>query len=485
MQKYDTIVLNEQSKTPLYVQLYRVLRKQIETDQLLPNEQLPTIRHLAKQLGVNRITVVNAYNLLAKQGLIYKKVGSGSFVSKLDFEPFSAHLSPEQASELAATHGDDTSINFARTTPSEHLFPVAAFKDAINHVLERDMGGAFSYRDSLGYAPLRSAFCARILKPAGIRADKDNIQVLSGAQQGIDVVAKALVQHGDTVIVESPSYTGAITIFKSRGARVVELPLEHDGPNMMTLRAHIYQYKPKLLYIMPNLHNPTGVIYSAKKCREIIELSNKHQLMVLEDDYCSELYRDKQGAKPLKAYCGSDYVIYLKSVSKSIMPGLRLGFMYVPKAIMNRVIMAKQTTDIATSGLTQRAFELFITSGEYDRQRLLMKSALERRYALAKARIVGDMQAIFTLENDNGGLSFWLKLHGDLSSKALYQKLKAQGVLITQGHAFYVNKDDSPYFRLTIADVEPENIEKGLHLIAKTVQQLYQARGYYDEKMVD
>lgn len=476
MTRFEGIVLDPLKKEHLYVQLYKVLKIRIVSGEILADEKLPPIRVYAEALRVNAVTIVNAYKLLEQHGYVYKKVGSGTFVmNQREIEAFAPQnlvlpelINNDMPGQLELTQG----VNMASTAPSDNLFPVDQFKEAINYVLDRDMGSAFGYQDAKGYLPLRESLVLELESQYHIHTDAEALQILSGAQQGLDVISKALVQYGDYVIVEAPTYTGAIATFRSRGAKILELPLESDGPNIMKLREYIYQYRPRLIYVMPNYQNPTGIVYSQEKRTELLALAKKHNLYIVEDDYCSELAYSQPPKMPLKAEDTDDLVVYIKSFSKAIMPGLRLGVMLTPEPIAAQVSMAKQSTDITTSGLTQRAFDAFIRDGGLQAQRTVMYNVFSRRYDAAKEAIEKYLSGLCTWENGTGGLHFWLQISSGLPSKNLYELLKQRGVLIAAGDAFYASRTDTPYFRLTIASVETEDLVYGIRVIGDILKNL-------------
>jgi 2-aminoadipate transaminase len=463
LSSFFEVKLDHHKKEHLYVQLYRVIKAKIISGEILANEKLPPIRSYAKNLGVNNVTIVNAYKLLEQHALVYKKIGSGTYVRSQ-----SDHVSHSMRAiqgHLEVTAG----INMASTTPSDYLFPVEDFKLSLNVVLDRDKGSAFGYQDSRGYEPLREVIVEDLKRLYGIESVVDSVQILSGAQQGLDVVAKALVQYGDTVIVEAPTYTGAVATFRSRGARILELPMESDGPNIMKLREFLYQYRPKLLYIMPNFQNPTGIVYSTEKREALLALSTKHQLVIIEDDYCSELSFCLDDLAPIKSLDYHENVIYIKSFSKALMPGLRLGYMITPERLRQQVMLAKQSTDIVTSGLTQRAFEHFITSGAFIDQKRRMYDAFKVRYFIAKEAIEFYLHELCSWGELKGGLHFWIRIETGVTSKYLYEALKKRGVLIASGDVFFATKVDSPYFRLSIAGVDNGDLVYGIRSIADTL----------------
>lgn len=469
MEHFEGIVLDGTKKEHLYVQLYKALRERIVNGDILADEKLPPIRVYAELLGVNNVTVVNAYKLLEQHSFIYKKIGSGTFVRGQGDMAEAATvtaapvewLNNDLPGQVELTYG----VNMASTTPSDQLFPVDPFKIAINQVLDRDKGAAFGYQDARGYLPLREILCQVLSSHYAINTRVEDLQILSGAQQGLDVISKALVQYGDAVIVEAPTYTGAIATFRSRGAKILELPLEEDGPNILKLRELIYQHRPKLLYLMPNYQNPTGVVYSEAKRQEILALAKRHQFYIIEDDYCSELAYDGPAPMPLKSMDTHDLVVYIKSFSKALMPGLRLGVMLTPEALIRQVTVAKQSTDITTSGLTQRAFDSFIRSGGLEEQRHKMYQVFRQRHEAAQQAIEKYLAGLCTWQESGGGLHFWLSIKGELTGKALYESLKQRGVLIAAGDAFFASRTETPYFRITIASVEVDDLVYGIRVI--------------------
>ncbi len=475
----ESIQLNKQSDQPLYLQLYGKLQKLIENKQLHADYKLPPIRKLAEQLGVNSITVVNAYKLLEQNNYVYSKVGSGTYVAelkagiKMNAEELTDELQPEELKLMDQGQiriGPNT-INFASATPTPELFPVEDFKNVLNEVLERDKGFAFGYQESQGFYPLRESI-AVYLRDFGSSIDPGDIQIISGAQQGIDILAKALLNFGDYLVVESPTYTGAIAAFKSRGAQIIEVPIEQDGINIDLLEDKLKKHHPRFIYVMPHFQNPTGYSYSYVKKRVLLELANRYDTLIIEDDYLSELDYSGQELAPLKALDEQNRVIYIKSFSKIFMPGLRLAFLSVPQTIYGEVLAAKHTSDISTSGLIQRAFDLYLRKGIWQKHIMYMREIYQERYnAMAQA-----LQSYLPREIEfylpGGGLTFWLALPQGCSAQELYLECARRDVLFVPGSVFYPTSRSSKYFRLSFAAVYPEAIEDGIRIIGKAAEKL-------------
>ncbi|OGO77606.1 MAG: hypothetical protein A2Y23_11630 [Clostridiales bacterium GWB2_37_7] len=465
------INLNKQSSEPLYIQIFEQLKELIQQGVLPEDYKLPTIRAFANRLDVNNVTIVNAYKLLEDNKLVYKKVGSGTYVlpmvEKLNI---SNAISDDREEQEYDYNGEDGYIDFATASPDPRLFPMKDFKQAINEVIERDGGKAFMYHDSRGYLPLRSSI-ADYLSVKAIEVGAEDIYIISGAQQGIDIIAKALLTNGDYVFVESPTYTGAAAVFKSRGARIVEIPLQNDGPDMKELEKLLQVIKPKFMYIMPSFQNPTGCSYSERKKKHLMLLCKKYKLLVVEDDYSGDLSYTEKPAIPLKTYDKSDSVIYIKSFSKIFMPGLRVAFLVIPENIKKTIASAKHMTDLSTSGFMQRVLDLYLNRNILDEHIKYMKKEYSVRYFEAVRAVKKYLRgALFN--QPNGGLNLWIKLPESVNSSDLYELCKKNKVLITTGTLFLKGQEGEQYIRLSFAAVDVPDITRGIAVIGNAIEEI-------------
>lgn len=476
MENFNKDTLNKKISQHLYVQLFNLIKSMIIEGELKEHFKLPPIRKLAKRLEVNNSTVVSAYGLLEKRGYVYKKVGSGTFVSPIlnnenEDEILEKYVSEEELKLMGQgqVHVPANMISFASATPMADLFPVKDFKILLNEVLDRDKGEAFGYQESKGYYPLRESLVA-YMKSYNINTEVENVQIISGAQQGIDIIAKALIGYKDKVIVESPTYTGAIGTFRSRGAKIISVPILKDGIDIINLEEAIKINKPKLIYLMPNFQNPTGYSYSLNKKKRILEIAKKYNVLIVEDDYLSDLNFSKEDNSTLKSMDKYDQVIYIKSFSKIFMPGLRLGFLVLPKEVYPSILKAKHTSDISTSGLNQRVFDLYLRKNIWKKHINMMEKVYKERFEIMNKSIEKyfkdtDIEYI----TPNGGLNFWFKLPNKISSYDIYNKAVQKNVLIVPGNIFFPVKEENNYFRLSIASVYPEKIEEGIKILSKII----------------
>lgn len=468
MEEIFRLELKKTNAAPLYQQLSEGVAELIINGSLPANSKLPPIRRLAEHFGINPVTVVHAYQFLENKRLVYSRVGSGTFVSPLPVE----HIPEPVASRNLRSFDEDSfvenAINFTSTSLPHEMFPVDAFKKAFNEVLDREKGGAFRYMDSMGYAPLREQLC-RYLANYGIQTSAENVQIISGAQQGIDIIAKAMLRYGDVVFVEKPTFYGAAGAFLSRGGKLVEIPLEEDGMDMVLLENFLKLYHPRFIYMMAYYQTPTGVSYSMQKKRRLLELAEKYDTYIIEEDDFYDFNYDKEPIVPLKALDYKNRVIYIKSFSKILMPGLRMGLLVLPKRIRRAVLEAKYTTDISASGFIQRALEYYLREFGWE------KHAREaRRYGREKYRKMLSAAKKYLPHTvkygyPNGGVSLWVELPEGVDAEALCSRMLEKNVILTPGSQYAMGAEDNRHIRLCFIHLSDDRIAVGMKRIGETI----------------
>ena len=363
MERYN-IKFNDNTKK--YLQIYNHIKDMILKKELKAHEKLQPIRKLSELIGVNNTTVVKAYELLENEGYIYKVIGSGTFVS-----------SRNKNEDIKIKK--DGIIHFDNGNPSTDIFPIQDFKNAINIALNKEDSSMFEYEDGLGFEKLRVKM-VEYLKSSSIYTNKENIQIISGAQQGIDIVCKGLINYSDVVFIEEPTYNGAIQVFKSRGAKVVSIPMLDDGIDIGILKLKLEKIKPRLMYIMPNFQNPTGISYSTYKKKKLIELAQEYDFYILEDDFISDFKFESKDNRPLRSYDDKNRVIYIKSFSKIFMPGLRMGIVEIPNELLEVVLRAKHSSDISTPGLIQKSMYYYLENFSLEKYLKSVEELYTKKY---------------------------------------------------------------------------------------------------------
>ena len=356
---YDLEFIEE---TPKYLQISNHIKKLIENKKIEDGEKLPTIRSYSEFLLVNKDTIINAYKKLVSDGFAYQKIGSGTFAKRREVTLNFKKEYSNTFRALARTNNKDI-IDFAGETAGNIFFPIEEFKLMINKVLDRDGAEALSTQNPFGYEKLRNTI-NKCFWDASL--DEEDILIVSGAQQGIDIASKSILNINDNVIVEKPTYGGALSVFKFRRANIFEVDMEADGINIESFEKILKKNKITCFYTMSYFQNPTGASYSLEKKKKILALAEKYDFYIIEDDYLSELiYDERVDYIPFKWLDKNDRVIYIKSFSKVFLPGIRLGYMITPKNLNESMMNSKFNTDIATSSLMQRALELYISEGDW------------------------------------------------------------------------------------------------------------------------
>ena len=460
------IKLDKSSSTPLYVQLSEALLKQIAQGKLLPDTKLPSIRQMAQALDVNNTTVISAYKNLEHKTAVYSVVGSGTYVAQPtkevepDAEPeMETPLTEPEPLELPANI--DGFINFADASIDGSLFPVTAFRRAFDSVLERDGSMAFECHDARGYKPLRESLC-QLMDGISVKTTPDCIQVVPGVQQALEALAKIILQPGDAVFVEGPAYLGAVAAFFSKRVQIIEMPLAKDGPDFTALEALLEKHKPKLFYVTPNFQTPTGISYSAESKQRLLELAYAHDAYIVEEDQVNDIYYDGIKRTPLKAQDTGDKVIYIKSFSKILAPGLNMGFMACPSHIADE--MAKG--GIVMAGYMQRAFDVYLRSGAFEFHAANVRSVYGRRYHKLVSAVNTYLSPLADFVLPAGGLSLWITPHKAPGDEDYAARFLQQNVIVSPGRLYALAGGDEYRFRISFAAVPEEKIAEGIGVIA-------------------
>ena len=465
----------DRCRNPLYQSLADALEKWIRDVAIGSGERLPAVRKLAGALRVNVSTVVAAYRYLEEKGLVYTKPGSGTYCLPAEKAAGRDDASPDLLAEYADISNGQMAvsegvINLAGNSPSPDAFPVSDFQKAMNDVLETDGGYAFSYQESEGYYPLREILGGFSRRQYGIRCTPEQILITSGAQQALDLITKATLRPGDTVLAEMPSYIGMRSVFSMHDARILGVPVESDGLNLDIAAYYARQYRPRLLYTMPVYQTPTGRVLSAAKREKLLELAETCGFYIIEDDLFSDISLAGDRVPPLKAQDAHDRVIYVKSFSKLLMPGIRTGYMVVPGALFEKMAEAKYATDISGSGFIQRALAAFFKNGGWSRNADQL-TGLYRERLHAAVRILSEWKRYgVCFDEVRGGFGLWLTLPEGIGDREIYGRCRENRVLVAPGSLFYLSPtaDFERHLRINFAASDP--LEKGLQIVGECIR---------------
>jgi GntR family transcriptional regulator/MocR family aminotransferase len=485
------IPIDRQSPRPLYEQIENYLRQGILSGSLAPDTRLPASRQLAQYLGVNRITVENAYSALEADGLVFSRIGSGTYVLPRIPLPKIAKSSAETSwplwqqnlpdrglgaratvEEIRFSAGHPDPISFAGGVSDSRLFPADDFRKVLQAVMRRDGIEALDYGDRRGFAALRETI-VHILASQGLQTSPENVLITAGSQQALALVAQLLLEPGDTVLVESPTYSGALDLFHALNFKIISVPVDGQGMQVDLLEKQLQQHHPKLIYAIPNFHNPTGTCLSGARRHQLIVLSDRYNIPILEDDFVGDLRYEGRSQPALKALDPGGQVIHVSTFSKMLMPGLRVGFIVADGPVYDRLVKYKRVNDLATSSLIQRALEDYVTVGRYQAHLRRSSGIFHKRRDAMLTAIQRHLPVEIQIDPPQGGLFLWLKLPQNLSAEALLPLAIGEGVDFMPGSNFFLEKADGlNWLRLNFVVHNKEKIEEGLRRLGKAVQRL-------------
>ena len=475
------LTVDPSSRVPVYRQIADGIRLGLEQGRFQPGLRLPATRDLARALDVNRNTVVAAYDALAREGLVSSHTGRGTFLTEpripeAEADPF-AHLFARavEGSKVASllsvyrTAISKEGISFAGSFPAADLMPVETFRRAMAAVLRERGEELLSYGPTAGHFPLRETI-AEGMRRRGSRVDAEGVLVTNGSQQGLELVFRTFVDPGDTVLVEDLTYTGALSVLASLDARAVGVPGDDEGIRPDLLGRALERHRPSLLYVQPTFHNPTARVMGEARRREVLALAARHGCIVVEDDWGGNLRLEGQDLPTLHALDASGRVVYLSTLSKKLLPGLRLGWVAAAPPVLERLVALKQVADCGTSPLLQAALHRFLHEGGLeDHLRRVKRVYRERRDAMLAAlqRHLGDRA---TWTRPEGGLFVWTRLRHGLDASALFAEAAERGVLFSRGELFHADGLARDCMRLTYSGVTPEQIEQGMEILGELVR---------------
>ena len=455
----------------MYRQISEQVRAWIASGELAPGDRLPPSRELAEKLGINRNTIASAYDELAKTGDVRSHVGQGTFVaaglSPSSRAPFrfrfsrAVEASAERVQKPAVASSHPDLIDFATLVPDEELFPVEPFRAVLDKVLRREGKTLLQYGPAAGHPPLR-AYIAERLRERGVAAQAENVLIVNGSQQGLDLICRTLLDPGDRVALESPTYTIFLPLLAQYHAQTEPIPMTDRGMDLQALEAVLERSRPKLVFTMPTFHNPTGITMDFDSRKRLLELASRYGAPVVEDDFDSELRFDGDALPSLKALDERGSVLYIGTFSKGLFPGLRLGFVVATPQVVATLGRSKLIADYHTSLLLQAAVLEFCREGHYDRHLKRLASIYRDKSRTLTRALERFFPGNVACTRPEGGCAFWVTLPEALSADELLEESARAGVLFTPGSNFFARGEGDRYLRLSISRVPSERIAEGI-----------------------
>ncbi len=496
MQADELIIpLDRDSEEPIYRQLIRFIRSQVDSGAMPAGTRLPASRDLARQLHISRISVVNAYAELRAEGYLSAHAGRGTFVAGEHAAaapgPNSVQHTPRPHHAIDVPTTPDRSIremmrlarkpgviNFSTGAPPADFFPVQHLKDALNTILDRDAGRALSYEVAEGYGPLRASV-RDYVSALGIRCTPDQVLITGGTQQGIDMVVQAVCCEGDLIVTETPTYLGVIDIARTRRLHIQGIPLDDDGMRMDMLENVILEHRPRLIYVMPSFQNPSAAVMQMHRRRQLLALASEYHIPVLEDGVYHEFRFEGDSLLPLKALDEEGVVIHVSGFTKNLLPGIRIGYVIANQHHYERLVRVKQAADISTPGLNQRAIHLLLERGVLAQQLDRNIREMRHRRNVALEAAAHYLPTGSRWNSPQGGFYLWVELpHSGPTAAELYIAAIQAGVAYAIGSVFHPNGGGTYHIRINYGAQKPAEIVEGFRRLARAWREL--TRDYAD-----
>src|SRR6266403_2487482 len=488
--------LQPESHVPLYVQLRDQLRALVHAGDLRPGDRIPASRELAIMLGVHRTTVANAYAELESEGLIQGHVGRGTFIkgngNGLKITPpappvlsgnngirwellFADERGEEVLSRLTAS-APENALSFVLARPAQEFFPIEDLQTCVNAVLRREATDVLNLGPSDGYAPLKEALL-ELLEHDGIPARDENLLITDGCQQSLDLISKAFVRPGDSVILENPTYPGAVAIFSGARARCLGVPVQtHAEPggslgiDLEALEATLAANRVKLMVLTPDFQNPTGTSIPLAARRKILEMASRYQVPVVEDHIYARLNTQEERIPSLKQLDRGNLVIHIDSFAKVAFPGLRVGWIVAPAAAIERLRLVKQMTDLHTDQLAQATLAEFLKRGLFQKHLAKMRKVYADRLRAVDEALRRQMPEGVRWTKPDGGMCLWLELPPGFDASELMIHARERGVLFAPGRYFYVQAPMPNTLRLGFASLNEKELARGVATLAELLK---------------
>ncbi|EEK78647.1 Transcriptional regulator, GntR family with aminotransferase domain [Bacillus cereus R309803] len=459
------------------------MKGKIENGEWPIGSKIPSQRQLAKLFHVNRSTVITALDEIMADGLIQGQVGAGTIVTNNTWSLLATNPPPDWSEyvkagihkpsklmvrEINKAEANKNLIQLSKGELSPDLFPIETMQAIMKNVsAELDY---FGYEEQKGMYPLREAISTYV-KTFGIHVSPHSILIVSGALQALQLISIGLLHRKSTVLLEQPSYLYSLHVFQSANIHLSGISMDRHGILPSDLLKRIkYSQKQNILYSIPCFQNPTGILMSQERRKEILKICKKEQLPIIEDDIYRELWIDEQPPAPLKSMDKHGHVLYIGSLSKTLTPGLRIGWIIGPEPVIDRLSDIKMQTDYGSSSLSQRVAAEWINKGFYEEHVANVRIHLKKRRQMMIQALNEYCTDIATWDIPNGGVFIWIKILPTIPMKRLFSEALSKGVLLNPGRIYEEESDQC--IRLSYGYASPEQITNGIKLLSELIRML-------------
>jgi len=363
-------------------------------------------------------------------------------------------------------------ISFAGGLPAPELFPIEEMKQVAITVLDEAGAEAFQYSTTEGFKPLREQIATRMQNKFNVLATYENIQIISGSQQGLDLSGKLFIDEGDVILCESPTYLAAISAFKAYSPRFIAVPTDDNGMIIESLE-EIMENTPniKLIYVIPDFQNPTGRTWSLERRKKFMTVINKYEIPVIEDNPYGELRYEGEMLPALKTFDAKGLVIFFSTFSKIFCPGLRIGWIVADKKFLEKYTLVKQGVDLHTSSISQREISKFIELYDLDANVKKINKVYKRRRDVMLEAMNSEFPKNVKYTYPQGGLFLWVELPSHIKARELLLRCLKDNVAFVPGDSFFPNGGVENTLRLNYSNMSEERIVEGIKRLAKVIKE--------------
>lgn len=467
----------------LYTQVYDYIEDRIRRGDWKAHEKLPSVRTLAEELQLHRLTVFRAYGLLKEHGIVYVKEKSGYYVS--GEQP---HADPTGAGEkplhgprygfgrlqntLSEIHQIPAVCSFSQALIDPNLLPNLFLSDHVKQVFDRYPKLLGTYSSVQGDEELRELLSADMQRKDKLQVSPDELLITTGGQQAIDLLSSVFLRPMDYVLVERPTYSSALDCFRQRGARLLPVEIHRDGYDLDLVEACMKRHRPRMFYMNPTFHNPTGFTVPATQRKRLVELAERYGCLIVEDDAVHDVYFDAPPPPPLYSYDTEGWVVYLRSFSKYLAPGLRICAVAARAAAMAPLLTAKSLADNGTPLVNQKLFQHCFESERLQQHLVKLRTALQiRRDVMEQALAAGPG---WKWHRPQGGLSLWVRLPDELNANQLLTESVRRGLTFVPGTICDPLGEMTNRIRLSYSFMNEAQTREGVHLLVQVAEQLVQ-----------
>ncbi|WP_029192280.1 PLP-dependent aminotransferase family protein [Paenibacillus harenae] len=477
---------DDTSEAPLYRQIRDFLRNKIALGEWTVGTKIPSQRTLAERFQVNRSTIVSALSDLIAEGLLEGNGKAGTKVINNAWSLLAASPPPDwsayvQAGTYYPNQPAVQHINRAEFQEgmirlgTGELSPELLPSGQMRRIFDNGSVNPFSlgYEEPKGSLYLRTKI-AEHLRGRGIQTSSSNILVVSGSLQGLQLISMGLLEKGSSILVEKPSYLYSVHVFQSNAMRFIGVPMNEEGIRTNLISRYKRGYNASLLYTIPTFHNPTGLLMPEPRRQELMKVCAEEGLPIIEDDAYGELWFDSPPPLPLKARDPNALVLYLGSFSKTLSPGLRIGFVVAPEPVIDRLADIKMQHDYGSSSLSQWAASEWLGTGLYREHLIKIRAQLKNRRDLTVQLLQTFMSELASWTVPSGGFYIWLRLTVEVPMQTLFERAMKAGILLNPGTIYDRNAGDC--LRISYTYAKQSELEWGLSKLAELVKELAAVR---------